>query len=229
MNMATGNHKLDNPVWYSVSETHKDFGIDYGTMKFYHPDYCPFGGFTAFDNMENSISEYAKLANTFFIIGQKPIVPDSLKLNNELICLQMIIHDKIEGNIEDQIVKLGEEHLADLLGLVKMVYPEYFKKKTASLGNYYGIYKNNQLVAVTGERMQMNEYTEVSAVITHPEHTGKGYAKQLVTHTVNAIFEKNKTPFLHVAESNIGAIKLYEKLGFQTREKISVWNIVPNQ
>jgi GNAT superfamily N-acetyltransferase len=198
-------------------------------MKFYHPDYCPFGGFTAFDNMENSISEYAKLANTFFIIGQKPIVPDSLKLNNELICLQMIIHDKIEGNIEDQIVKLGEEHLADLLGLVKMVYPEYFKKKTASLGNYYGIYKNNQLVAVTGERMQMNEYTEVSAVITHPEHTGKGYAKQLVTHTVNAIFEKNKTPFLHVAESNIGAIKLYEKLGFQTREKISVWNIVPNQ
>jgi GNAT superfamily N-acetyltransferase len=229
MNMATGNHKLDNPVWYSVSETHKDFGIDYGTMKFYHPDYCPFGGFTAFDNMEDSISEYAKLANTFFIIGQKPIVPDSLKLNNELICLQMIIHDKIEGNIEDQIVKLGEEHLADLLGLVKIVYPEYFKKKTASLGNYYGIYKNNQLVAVTGERMQMDYYTEVSAVITHPDHTGKGYAKQLVTHAVNAIFAQNKTPFLHVAESNVGAIKLYEKLGFQTREKISVWNLVPNQ
>ena len=210
--MATGNHKLDNPVWHSLSETHKDFGIDYGTIKFYHPDYCPFGGFTAFDKMEDSISEYAKLANTFFIIGQKPIVPDNLKLNNELICWQMIIHNKIEGNIEDRIVKLGEEHLADLLGLVKMVYPEYFKKKTASLGNYYGIYKNNQLVAVTGERMQMEDYTEVSAVITHPDHTGKGYAKQLVTHTVNAIFAQNKTPFLHVAESNIGAIKLYEKL-----------------
>jgi ribosomal protein S18 acetylase RimI-like enzyme len=224
--MATGNHKLDNPVWYSVSETHKDFGIDFGTIKFYHPDYCPFGGFVALDNMEQSISEYAKLANNFFIIGQKPNVPDSLKLNNELICLQMIIHDKIEGNIEDQIVKLEEEHLDDLLGLVKIVYPEYFKKKTAELGNYYGIYKNNQLVAVTGERMQMDEYTEVSAVITHPDHTGKGYAKQLVTHTVNAIFAKNKTPFLHVAESNIGAIKLYEKLGFQTRTKISVWNIV---
>jgi GNAT superfamily N-acetyltransferase len=224
--MATGNHKLDNPVWYSVSETHKDFGIDFGTIKFYHPDYCPFGGFVALDNMEQYISEYAKLANNFFIIGQKPNVPDSLKLNNELICLQMIIHDKIEGNIEDQIVKLEEEHLDDLLGLVKIVYPEYFKKKTAELGNYYGIYKNNQLVAVTGERMQMDEYTEVSAVITHPDHTGKGYAKQLVTHTVNAIFAKNKTPFLHVAESNIGAIKLYEKLGFQTRTKISVWNIV---
>lgn len=96
------------------------------------------------------------------------------------------------------------------------------------MGNYYGIYKNNQLIAVTGERMQMNEYIEVSAVITHPDHCGKGYAKQLVTHTVNSILDQNKTPFLHVAESNIGAIKLYEKLGFKTRKKISVWNIATN-
>jgi ribosomal protein S18 acetylase RimI-like enzyme len=227
--MVTGNHKLDNPVWYSVSETHKDFGIDFGTIKFYHPDYCPFGGFIALENIENSISEYSKLVSNFYIIGQKPNVPDNLKIDHELICQQMIIHDKIEGEIKDQIVKLEEEHLDDLLGLVKIVYPEYFKKKTSSLGNYYGIYKNNQLVAVTGERMQMDEYTEVSAVITHPEHTGKGYAKQLVTHTANAIFEKNKTPFLHVAESNVGAIKLYEKLGFETRTKISVWNITQKQ
>jgi GNAT superfamily N-acetyltransferase len=224
--METGNHKLDNPVWYSVSETHKSFGIDFGTTKFYQPDYCPFGGFVTADAIENSITEYAKLANNFFIIGQKPIVPDNLKLNNELICLQMIIHDKIELHFDDQIVKLEEEHLDDLLGLVKIVYPEYFKKKTAELGNYYGIYKNNQLVAITGERMQMNEYIEVSAVITHPEHTGKGYAKQLVAHTVNTIFEQNKTPFLHVAESNIGAVKLYENLGFHTRTKIGIWNIV---
>lgn len=224
--MAPGKHKLDNPIWYSVSETHKNFGIDFGTIKFYHPDYCPFGGFIALENIENAISEYAKLVNNFYIIGQKPNVPDNLKIDHELICLQMIIHDKIETIFEDQIVKLGEEHLDDLLELVRIVYPDYFKKKTSTLGNYYGIYKGTQLVAVTGERMQMDEYTEVSAVITHLEYTGKGYAKQLVAHTVNAIFEQNKTPFLHVAESNTGAIKLYEKLGFQTRTKISVWNIV---
>jgi predicted GNAT family acetyltransferase len=109
------------------------------------------------------------------------------------------------------------------------VYPEYFKKKTYTLGNYYGIYIDNQLVAVTGERMQMNDFIEVSAVITHPDHTGKGYAKQLVAHTVNAIIAQNKTPFLHVSEANIGAVKLYEKLGFQTRKKISIWNITKNE
>jgi predicted GNAT family acetyltransferase len=111
------------------------------------------------------------------------------------------------------------------LGLIKIVYPEYFKSKTADLGNYYGIFEHNQLVAITGERMQMDAFTEVSAVITHPEHTGKGYAKQLVAHAANAIFEQNKTPFLHVAKANIGAVKLYEKLGFKTRREISIWNI----
>ena len=108
---------------------------------------------------------------------------------------------------------------------MNLVQPGYFKTKTPLLGNYFGIFKDNQLVAITGERMKMNDFTEVSAIVTHPDHTGKGYAKQLITHVVNAVFEENKTPFLHVLESNIGAIKLYEKLGFVTRRKMSLWNI----
>ncbi|WP_310379524.1 GNAT family N-acetyltransferase [Flavobacterium sp.] len=226
--MLPNEKKLDNPVWFSLSETHKNFAIDSETIKFYHPDYCPFGGFVNSENTANPISEYARETESFYIIGQKLILPNHLKLNDELICHQMIIYEKIVTVINDEIVKLDEKHLDDLLALVKIVYPEYFKKKTYTLGNYYGIYKDNQLVAVTGERMQMNDFTEVSAVITHPNHTGKGYAKQLVSHTVNAILNQGKTPFLHVSESNIGAIKLYEKLGFQTRKKISVWNIIKN-
>ena len=27
-------NKLDNPTWHSLSETHKDFAIDYGDVKF---------------------------------------------------------------------------------------------------------------------------------------------------------------------------------------------------
>ena len=227
--MAPNEDKLDNPVWNSLSETHRSFAIDYDSIKFYHPDYCPFGGFTKIENTANPIAEYAQVVANFFIIGQKPKIPSNLKFNNELVCLQMIIYDKIEFTIEDEIVELNESHLDDLLGLVKIVYPEYFKKKTASLGNYYGIYKNNQLVGVTGERMKMDDFTEVSAVITHPDYVGKGYAKQLVTHAVNTILKQNKTPFLHVSKTNVGAIKLYEKLGFHTRKEISIWNITKKE
>ena len=83
-------------------------------------------------------------------------------------------------------------------------------------------------MAVTGERMKMNTYTEVSAVVTHPAHTGKGYAKQLTAWTANNIFLKSSKPFLHVADTNSGAIALYKKLGFVTRRKMSFWNLTTN-
>ncbi len=114
----------------------------------------------------------------------------------------------------------------DLHKLVNLVQPEYFKSETSNLGNYYGIYKEDKLIAVTGERMKMDKYTEVSAVVTHLEYRGKGYAKQLIKHAVDQVFKENKIPYLHVAESNIGAIKVYEKLGFSTRRKINFWNLI---
>jgi hypothetical protein len=83
-----------------------------------------------------------------------------------------MMSEPIDIPIIDTIIELEERVREDLLRLVKLVYPAYFKSKTATLGNYYGIYKDDQLVAVTGERMQMNDFIEVSAVI-HIEYLGK--------------------------------------------------------
>jgi ribosomal protein S18 acetylase RimI-like enzyme len=218
--------KLDNPVWFSLSESHKNFAVDYGIVKFYHPDYCPFGGFVGGKDISNFINEYSEMTNNFFVVGEKPELSNQLKIKKEVVCLQMIIYDRINTEINDLIIKLTDDHATALYDLVNLVQPGYFKMKTALLGNYFGIFKDGQLIAVTGERMQMNNFVEISAVVTHPDHTGKGYAKQLVAHTVNDVFNQNKIPFLHVVEENIGAIKLYEKLGFKIRRKISFWNII---
>ncbi|MFB3388748.1 GNAT family N-acetyltransferase [Flavobacterium sp. LAR06] len=218
-------NKLDNPVWYSLSENHQEFAVEYGSIKFYEPNYGPFGGFTELKNTAIATQEYSALSDNFFVVGEKPQIANDLKIAKELVCLQMVINEKIQLPIDVEIVKLGRDHNEVLCDLVNLVQPGYFKNKTFLLGDYYGIFKDNQLIAITGERMKMNAFTEVSAIITHPEHTGKGYAKQLITHVVNAIFDQGKIPFLHVAEHNIGAIALYEKLGFTTRRKMSFWNI----
>ncbi|KQB37816.1 GNAT family N-acetyltransferase [Flavobacterium aquidurense] len=224
----TEEYKLDNPVWNSLSETHADFAIDYNGTQFYNPDYCPFGGFVKTESTLDATNQYSALGESFFIVGEKPEIADSLKIAKELVCLQMIVYNKIQQPITAEIIKLTKEHNDELVDLVNFVQPGYFKNKTSSLGNYFGIFNDNKLVAITGERMKMNDFTEISAIITHPDHTGKGYAKQLITHVVNKIFEENKIPYLHVVESNIGAIALYEKLGFVTRRKISFWNISKN-
>jgi predicted GNAT family acetyltransferase len=222
---TSDKNKLDNPVWYSLTENHQKFAIDYGKTKFYHPDYGPFGGFTALENTAIATQKYSALIDNFFIVGEKPEIADTLKIAKELVCLQMVVNEKIQLPIDIEIVKLTEDHNEILCDLVNLVQPGYFKNKTILLGDYYGIFKDNQLVAITGERMKMNSFTELSAIITHPDHTGKGYAKQLITYVVNAIFDQGKIPFLHVTEYNTGAIALYEKLGFTIRRKISFWNI----
>lgn len=218
--------KLDNPVWYSLLEYQQPYSLDFGNVKYYHPDYCAFGAFANSDNDPDAIDAYGNLIDDFFIVGRKPVIPVSSQIKTELVCLQMVHERDMETEYKNEIVELGHGHMDALMALVKIVFPEYFKKKTALLGRYFGIFKNNLLVAITGERMQMQGFTEVSGVVTHPDHVGNGYASQLVAHTVNKIIEAGKIPFLHVAENNATAIRLYQKQGFETRRKMSFWNVV---
>lgn len=220
-------HKLDNPVWHSLSEMHQPIVIDYdNNVKFYQPDYCPFGGFISRKHISDAVTQYASLINSFFIVGEQPALPRHLLLKKELVCLQMVCNNKIKTGSTETIVVLSEEHRSPLYELVNRVQPGYFREKTNRLGDYFGIFKNRQLVAVTGERLKMDDFTEVSAVVTDPLYTGKGYASLLIAHAVNNIFSQNKTPYLHVAETNHNAIRLYEKLGFTIRRKISFWHII---
>jgi len=220
-----GFEKLDNPVWYSLSEAHNDISINYPNVKFYDPAYCPFGSFIVHNNIASQIDEYSKLIDHFFIVGEKPVFSGRISLKKELVCLQMVLDKRIEAIFKDEIIKLDVGSADALSNLVNEVQPGYFKEKTNLLGDYFGIVSERKLVAVTGERMKMNDFTEVSAVVTHPFYAGKGFARQLIAHTANKIFDENKIPYLHVAETNFGAIRLYENLGFKTRRKISFWHL----
>lgn len=217
-------NKLDNPVYYSLNEFHQKFCFQFGETKFYNPEIAAFGGSSSISK-ENEITDYAKICDDFLIFGTKPDLGNSKTELSQLVCDQYILEDKIELDFNEEIIQLQKEHNEELLQFIQTFYPYYFKKRTPEMGRYFGIFKDGKLVAVTGERMQMNDLTEVSAVITNTDYLGKGYAKQLVAFVSGKIFEDNKTPFLHVAESNIGAKKLYKKLGFKLRGKINLWGI----
>ena len=217
--------KLDNPAWFSLKETHAKFAVGNDSVKCYDPAYGPFGGIGSQENTGKFLMQYAHLTDSFFIIGKCPLLELPLQVTGKLEGLQMIIYNPIQLKATEQITVLGNEHLQMVDELINLVQPGYFRKQTFYLGNYYGIFKEDQLVAVAGERMKMNGFTEVSAVVTHPEYTGKGYAKHLVAHTVNEIFKQGKIPILHVLQTNISAISLYQKLGFMIRNTMDFWKI----
>jgi predicted GNAT family acetyltransferase len=56
--------------------------------------------------------------------------------------------------------------------------------------------------------------TEISAVCTHPDVQRRGLGAALTHHVASQILRRGEQPFLHVAESNEGAWRIYERLGF---------------
>ena len=227
--MKTEEHKLDNPVWNSLNEFHESFSINYKDVKVYNPEYCPFGGLKSTNNLKPFIDSLPPFIDQIYVFGDNPLLKGKLFLSKEISCLQMILENSIDRKIIEEIIELKSvNQKKDLINLVRSVLPDMLQSKSFDLGKYYGIYKKEKLIAVIGERMKMNKYTEISSIVTHTEHSGKGYAKQLIKYATDKVFSESKTPYLHVDVSNANAIKLYENLGFTIRRKIYCRNVKSN-
>lgn len=98
--------KLDNPIWNSLTETHKDFAVNYDGIRFYKTDDCPFGDFIDLDKTKAGINSYASLSNNFYIVDNKPNFTEKAQLNKELVCNQMILDNRIDLERSEPITKL---------------------------------------------------------------------------------------------------------------------------
>lgn len=220
--------KLDNPVWEALNSQHIVFAQGTEQAKRYRAGVLPFIGCK--DGGKGSILQldpFTAAGESFYILGDElPALPAGWAIENELICLQMILRKDIvrakDTSTAAVITKLEATDADEMYDLVNMVQPGYYYKDTRLVGNYFGIKHDGKLIAIAGERMRLNEFIEVSAVCTLPGYTGRGYAQQLMTKICNMHSESNVVSFLHVALSNQRAIGLYEHMGFEKRRTIVV-------
>ncbi|WP_299386901.1 GNAT family N-acetyltransferase [uncultured Lacinutrix sp.] len=218
-------HQLKNPVWHSLKETHKKFMIEFNRVSFYNPDVCTFAAFCDETKTAKAANEYVKSSDDFFFVSenQTPIVDGvNVVLEKKTDGCQMVLNKLVDIKITEDIVLLDETFIDEIYNLVWLVMPGYYKKRTFEMGNYYGIFKDGRLVSIAGQRMQTNLFIEVSAVVTHPDYTGKGLARQLIVHNTKEILKENKTPILHTNKGNL-AIPLYEKLGYKLTRDMNWW------
>lgn len=217
--------QLKNPVWYSLKETHKKFVIEFNGVQFYNPEVCTFGSFFDETKTTKAANEYVKISDDFFFVSenQTPIIDDAkVFLEKKIDGCQMVLDELTDVETTEDIVLLDEEYKDEIYDLVWLVMPGYYKKRTFEMGKYFGIFKNGKLVSISGQRMQTNHFIEVSAVVTHPDYTRQGLAKQLIAHTTKEILKENKTPILHTTKGNL-AISLYEKLGYKLTRDMNWW------
>ena len=121
-----------------------------------------------------------------------------------------------------EAIPLGAADVPEMLELVAQTEPGPFFTRTVELGDYLGIRRDGSLVAMAGERFQLDGWTEISAVCTRPDHRGHGFASLLVGALTASIQRRSQRVFLHVLSTNTGAIRLYEALGFRVRQTAAI-------
>jgi ribosomal protein S18 acetylase RimI-like enzyme len=220
------NHLLNNPVFNALCSGDRELALGTDKVKFFPEKVSPFAGFP--ENYENGFSDLYNLLPAGRTIlyatpGTIP-VPAGWQLQHEINGLQFVYESTKEIIKECKGVQpLRDIHIDQMRELAALTKPGPFGLETIRFGSYYGIFNNDKLVAMTGQRLHVQNATEISAVCTHPEHTGKGYAFTLLQHQLQIILQQKKIPFLHVRAGNERAITLYEKNGFTVSRQMNFY------
>lgn len=217
-------HVLDNPAWNALISGNENLHCGNDHIRYFDGDVSPFVGFK--ENTQENFRELYDAAPEgrvfLFVAPNEMEIPAPWKVLDRIKGNQMIYQHGV--NFEKptrELTALTHEHIPQMLSLTKLTNPGPFAERTISFGHYLGIFENGGLAAMAGQRLHAFNYAEISAVCTHPDHTGKSYARQLLIHQINRIMVAGEVPYLHVRSDNSRAIKVYESLGFVTR--CNVW------
>lgn len=225
------DHPLDNPIWNSLASRHAPLALRHGDVARYPAAVAPFLAVArAGVDPAAAIDALVPADDTALLLGVAPKVPSGWELKHLALLAQMVCEQPLPNVEGPQIVPLTEPHRADILALTALVYPHYFRPRTPELGRYFGLYEPDgkgevRLAAMIGERMGTNDWTEISAVCTHPDFNGRGYARRLLAFLSNDVLARGLTPFLHVSPENTRALQLYEHNGYRTRCAIPFWSL----
>lgn len=210
------HHLLENPVYNALRSGDKPLSLGTEEVKYFDEQVSPFAGF-ARDNQNGFSTLHDLLPPGRKILYAIPSIitePAGWQLQHEITGLQFVYEGgEIKGGFNN-VLPLTEKHVDEMIELVRLTKPGPFGKRTIDFGSYYGIFDNGKLVAMTGQRLHIENYSELSAVCTHPDHLGKGYASVLLQHQLQIILQNGQKPFLHVRDDNERAIGVYERLGF---------------
>jgi ribosomal protein S18 acetylase RimI-like enzyme len=217
-------HVLDNVIWQALTTRDAQFAESFDEARRFVREVGPLGALR-----EHGAQGFASLAGLVGPGGTVGLFLDDPYESRDgwdfvvgAPLLQMVADNGMGSPAPTspgaELIELGTQDSREMIELTALTKPGPFGSRTHELGTYLGIRSQGKLVAMAGERLKVPGHTEVSAVCTHPEHTGKGYAGILMSEVMKRIRERGETPFLHVRADNGRAIEIYKRLGFRERK-----------
>jgi predicted GNAT family acetyltransferase len=213
---------LDNPIWSALTTAHAHFAEGDGLARRYPPEVTPLAGL-----VEQSPEAYEALAKLMPVGGMagffRDVLPDppaGWEVVNRVTMHQMHCAQLVPA-ASDRIERLGPADVPAMAELVQLTEPGPFGSRSIEFGGFHGIRDGGRLVAMAGERIHPSRYAEVSAVCTHPDYRGRGYAAALVTAVTQGMIARGDLPMLHVRTGN-PAVHVYEHVGYKTERMLGL-------
>jgi predicted GNAT family acetyltransferase len=226
---ARVNHPLDRPIWSALTTRQADIAERVGSAVRLTPEHGVFAAAADASEKSRIALNYIDCdTQGLWLLEAEEVEPPPgmLILHHRAACVQMVADHVVAPRPEFEIERLGEADAPEMLALARLTEPGPFFEHTHRMGNFIGVKEQGRLIAMAGERLRPEGYTEVSGVCTHPDFRGQGLAGGLMRIVAARILARGETPFLHSYADNEGAIALYEKLGFRLRSAMNLTVLV---
>lgn len=220
---------LDNPIWNALRTGHAEFALGDQRAQRYPEAIGPLSGVA--DHSAESYHSLGQLAGPGGVVvlfcTEPPAPPAGWTLIRGGLLAQMVSSSPSgpEHSLPPAGVQVRELTAADvpaMVALAELTEPGPFRQRTIELGRFLGVIEGERLLAMAGQRMLLPGHVEVSAVCTHPDARGRGYARLLMSMVMDDIRRRGKIPFLHTFADNQPAIRVYESLGFAVRRNFDL-------
>jgi len=220
---------LLDPVRNALNSVHAHFVVGQVPARRYPPEVAPFAVID--DSSAPTLARLQALmgpGDQVYIFGEPPARMKGLSAGPPLHTFQMLGPERPPAEDRDESchsILMTSEDAGEMFELITLAFPGFFRKRTCEMGSYYGVRSGGELIAMGGERLALEGYSEISGVCTHPAHRGKGLAASLIWRLAQDHRRDGIVSFLHVAEENRRAIALYLRMGFKVVRKVTLIRI----
>lgn len=229
---------LLDPIWMALSTSHRPLAQTLGRARRYPAAVAPFAALAPLAASKgiagrpngtlealDELSQMLGPAEEILLAGVRPPDSPSLTWMGSIPCRQMIFPPETplpEAVPNHSIERLGCAAAGEMLDLIAVAYPGYFRPETCRMGRYFGIRDpQGRLIAMGGERLCFQvpgqpPWHEVSGLCSHPDYAGGGLGTAVLREILATQRATGAASWLWVAEANRKAIALYQRFGFKT-------------